>query len=169
MEQSTLLNVGLWSGREKKKREIGMARKRAENRERSTRVPRTGGLSVLHGRRRKPFGTNIVEEVADAVWAMVEREPPDSFILQQVADQCHASWRFRGHTQQENVMANAFWVSVGNNILKRWNTIENDVSKNQSSGDSAVGFPNTSILNLNSADITAYFYDVPNYIILNIL
>ncbi|GFV08710.1 hypothetical protein TNCV_4055941 [Trichonephila clavipes] len=33
MEQSTLLNVDLWSGREKKKRKIGMARKRAENRE----------------------------------------------------------------------------------------------------------------------------------------
>ncbi|GFW25094.1 hypothetical protein TNCV_3155971 [Trichonephila clavipes] len=32
MEQSTFLNVGLWSGHEKKKREIGMARKRAENR-----------------------------------------------------------------------------------------------------------------------------------------
>ncbi|GFT90300.1 hypothetical protein TNCV_702041 [Trichonephila clavipes] len=31
--QCSLSNVGLWSGREKKKREIGMARKRAENRE----------------------------------------------------------------------------------------------------------------------------------------
>ncbi|GFV77869.1 hypothetical protein TNCV_4674631 [Trichonephila clavipes] len=39
MEQSKLLNVDLWSGREKKKREIGMARKRAENRERSLGFP----------------------------------------------------------------------------------------------------------------------------------
>ncbi|GFV47975.1 hypothetical protein TNCV_2295551 [Trichonephila clavipes] len=39
MEQSTFLNVDLWSGREKKKREIGMARKRAENRERSLGFP----------------------------------------------------------------------------------------------------------------------------------
>ncbi|GFV22810.1 hypothetical protein TNCV_2090081 [Trichonephila clavipes] len=39
MEQSTVLNVDLWSGREKKKREIGMARKRAENRERSLGFP----------------------------------------------------------------------------------------------------------------------------------
>ncbi|GFY22201.1 hypothetical protein TNCV_3298441 [Trichonephila clavipes] len=39
MKQSTLLNVNLWSGREKKKREIGMARKRAENRERSLGFP----------------------------------------------------------------------------------------------------------------------------------
>ncbi|GFT19310.1 hypothetical protein TNCV_3263191 [Trichonephila clavipes] len=39
MEQSTLLNVDLWSGREKKKMEIGMARKRAENRERSLWFP----------------------------------------------------------------------------------------------------------------------------------
>ncbi|GFV94255.1 hypothetical protein TNCV_1137101 [Trichonephila clavipes] len=44
MEQSTLLNVDLWSGREKKKREIGMARKRAENRERSLGFP-----GPLHG------------------------------------------------------------------------------------------------------------------------
>ncbi|GFY08527.1 hypothetical protein TNCV_809601 [Trichonephila clavipes] len=39
MEQSTNLNVGLWSGHEKKKREIGMARKRAENREGSLGFP----------------------------------------------------------------------------------------------------------------------------------
>ncbi|GFV41855.1 hypothetical protein TNCV_2958711 [Trichonephila clavipes] len=39
MEQSTLLSVDLWSGREKKKRETGMARKRAENREGSLGFP----------------------------------------------------------------------------------------------------------------------------------
>ncbi|GFT03508.1 hypothetical protein TNCV_2986371 [Trichonephila clavipes] len=39
MEQSTLWNVDLWSGREKKKRKIGMARKRAENREGSLGFP----------------------------------------------------------------------------------------------------------------------------------
>ncbi|GFV00665.1 hypothetical protein TNCV_2950331 [Trichonephila clavipes] len=33
LEQCSLSKVGLWSGREKKKRETGMARKRAENRE----------------------------------------------------------------------------------------------------------------------------------------
>ncbi|GFW28201.1 hypothetical protein TNCV_4499311 [Trichonephila clavipes] len=40
-------------------------------------------------------------------------------------------------------MANAFWVSVRNNISKRWNTTENDVSKNQSSADYAIRLPNT--------------------------
>ncbi|GFV18130.1 hypothetical protein TNCV_169341 [Trichonephila clavipes] len=60
----------------------------------------------------------------------------------------------------ENAMANAFWVSVRNNISKRWNTTENDVSKNQSSADSAIRPPNTSILNSNAADITEYFLDV---------
>ncbi|GFU66285.1 hypothetical protein TNCV_464651 [Trichonephila clavipes] len=39
IEQSTLLSVDLWSGREKKKRETGMARKRAENREGSLGFP----------------------------------------------------------------------------------------------------------------------------------
>ncbi|GFW24212.1 hypothetical protein TNCV_1847711 [Trichonephila clavipes] len=57
---------------------------------------------------------------------------------------------------QENAMANAFWVSVRNNISKRWNTTENDVSKNQSSADSAIRLPNTSTLNSNAADITEY-------------
>ncbi|GFV19026.1 uncharacterized protein TNCV_4759111 [Trichonephila clavipes] len=47
-------------------------------------------------------------------------------------------------TLRENAVANAFWVSVRNNISKRWNTIENDVSKNQSSADSAIRLPNTS-------------------------
>ncbi|GFW62128.1 hypothetical protein TNCV_1685591 [Trichonephila clavipes] len=55
---------------------------------------------------------------------------------------------------KENAMENAFWVSVRNNILKRWNTTENDVSKNQSSVDSEIRLPNTSILNSNAADIT---------------
>ncbi|GFV76818.1 uncharacterized protein TNCV_4730381 [Trichonephila clavipes] len=45
---------------------------------------------------------------------------------------------------RENAMANAFWVSVRNNISKRWNTTENDGSKNQSSADSAIRLPNTS-------------------------
>ncbi|GFW35219.1 uncharacterized protein TNCV_1695341 [Trichonephila clavipes] len=53
-------------------------------------------------------------------------------------------------------MANAFWVSVRNNVSKRWNTTGNDVSKNQSSADSAIRLPNTSILNSNAADITEY-------------
>ncbi|GFX02726.1 hypothetical protein TNCV_2011701 [Trichonephila clavipes] len=70
---------------------------------------------------------------------------------------------------KENAMANAFWVSVRNNISKRWNTTENDVSKNQSSADSAIRLPNTSIPNSNAADITEYFLAVPNYSILNIL
>ncbi|GFW95696.1 hypothetical protein TNCV_19271 [Trichonephila clavipes] len=39
MEQSTLWSVDLWSGRENKKRETGMARKRAENREGSLGFP----------------------------------------------------------------------------------------------------------------------------------
>ncbi|GFU85577.1 hypothetical protein TNCV_5005811, partial [Trichonephila clavipes] len=37
----------------------------------------------------------------------------------------------------ENAMANAFWVSVRSSISNRWNTTENDASKNQSSADSA--------------------------------
>ncbi|GFV48200.1 hypothetical protein TNCV_2345011 [Trichonephila clavipes] len=61
---------------------------------------------------------------------------------------------------RENAMANAFCVSVRNNISKRWNTTENDVSKNQSSADSAIRLPNTSTLNSNAADITEYFLDV---------
>ncbi|GFW26675.1 hypothetical protein TNCV_2850651 [Trichonephila clavipes] len=40
-------------------------------------------------------------------------------------------------------------VAVRNNISKRWNTTENDVSKNESSADSAIRLPNTSILNSN--------------------
>ncbi|GFY19266.1 hypothetical protein TNCV_4226301 [Trichonephila clavipes] len=44
---------------------------------------------------------------------------------------------------RENAMANTFWVSVRNNISKRWNTTENDVFKNQSSADSAIRLPNT--------------------------
>ncbi|GFT69226.1 hypothetical protein TNCV_2253801 [Trichonephila clavipes] len=39
MVQCSLLNVDLLSGREKKKRKIGMARKRAENREGSLGFP----------------------------------------------------------------------------------------------------------------------------------
>ncbi|GFV36492.1 hypothetical protein TNCV_2260111 [Trichonephila clavipes] len=54
MEQSTLLNVGLWSGREKKKREIGMARKRAENRERSLGFP--GFVKPVFTKDSKPLG-----------------------------------------------------------------------------------------------------------------
>ncbi|GFT05827.1 hypothetical protein TNCV_3926041 [Trichonephila clavipes] len=63
-------------------------------------------------------------------------------------------------TPQENAMANAFWVSVRNNISKRWNTTDYDGSKNQSSADSAIRLPNASILNSNAADITEYFLDV---------
>ncbi|GFS49880.1 hypothetical protein TNCV_3676191 [Trichonephila clavipes] len=70
----------------------------------------------------------------------------------------------RHYNVRENAMANTFWVSVRNNISKRWNTIENDVSKNQSSADSAIRLPNTSTLNSNAADITEYFLAVPNYI-----
>ncbi|GFU91622.1 hypothetical protein TNCV_2543841 [Trichonephila clavipes] len=44
---------------------------------------------------------------------------------------------------RENAMANALWVSVRSNISKRWNTTKNDVSKNQSSADSALRLPNT--------------------------
>ncbi|GFW67298.1 hypothetical protein TNCV_3337991 [Trichonephila clavipes] len=82
------------------------------------------------------------------------------------------SWlivKHSGTIDGENAMANAFWVSVRNNISKRWNTTENDVSKNQSSADSAIRLPNTSILNSNAADITECFLAVQNCIILNIL
>ncbi|GFT57105.1 hypothetical protein TNCV_1691531 [Trichonephila clavipes] len=48
-------------------------------------------------------------------------------------------------------------VAVINNSSERWNTTENDVSKNQSSSDTANRLPNTSILNSNVADITEYF------------
>ncbi|GFW58785.1 uncharacterized protein TNCV_379681 [Trichonephila clavipes] len=50
MEQCSLLNVDLWSGREKKKREIGVARKRAENREGSLGFPGRDGqvLNTKH-------------------------------------------------------------------------------------------------------------------------
>ncbi|GFT32242.1 hypothetical protein TNCV_1035071 [Trichonephila clavipes] len=65
-----------------------------------------------------------------------------------------------GGERSEIAMANAFFDSVRNNISKRWNTTEKDVSKNQSSADSAIRLPNTSILNSNAADITEYFLDV---------
>ncbi|GFV94901.1 uncharacterized protein TNCV_1028991 [Trichonephila clavipes] len=45
LEQISVSNVGLLSGREKKKREIGMARKRAENREGSLGFP---GCQVIY-------------------------------------------------------------------------------------------------------------------------
>ncbi|GFT52638.1 hypothetical protein TNCV_3765371 [Trichonephila clavipes] len=54
MEQSTLLSVDLWSGREKKKRKIGMARKRAENRERSLGFP--GFVKPVFTKDSKPLG-----------------------------------------------------------------------------------------------------------------
>ncbi|GFY20800.1 hypothetical protein TNCV_1120341 [Trichonephila clavipes] len=64
------------------------------------------------------------------------------------------------YISQKNAMANALWVSVRNNISKRLNTAENDVSKNQSSADSVIRLPNTSVLNSNAADITEYFLAV---------
>ncbi|GFU66883.1 hypothetical protein TNCV_895191 [Trichonephila clavipes] len=51
MEQCSLLNVDLWSGREKKKRETGMARKRAENREGSL-----GFVKPVFTKDSKPLG-----------------------------------------------------------------------------------------------------------------
>ncbi|GFT60518.1 hypothetical protein TNCV_1966221 [Trichonephila clavipes] len=45
LEQISVSTVGLLSGREKKKREIGMARKRAENREGSLGFP---GLNIFY-------------------------------------------------------------------------------------------------------------------------
>ncbi|GFX94674.1 hypothetical protein TNCV_3089031 [Trichonephila clavipes] len=50
-------------------------------------------------------------------------------------------------------------VSVRSNISKSCTTTENDVSKNQSSADSAIRLPNRSILNSNTADITEYSVD----------
>ncbi|GFU59066.1 hypothetical protein TNCV_2933631 [Trichonephila clavipes] len=52
--QCSLSNVGLWSGREKKKREIGMARKRAENREGSLGFP--GFVKPVFTKDSKPLG-----------------------------------------------------------------------------------------------------------------
>ncbi|GFW70390.1 hypothetical protein TNCV_4915101 [Trichonephila clavipes] len=54
MEQCSLLNVDLWSGREKKKRKIGMARKRAENREGSLGFP--GFVKPVFTKDSKPLG-----------------------------------------------------------------------------------------------------------------
>ncbi|GFU02080.1 hypothetical protein TNCV_837241 [Trichonephila clavipes] len=54
LEQSSLSDVGLWSGREKKKREIGMARKRAENREGSLGFP--GFVKHVFTKDSKPLG-----------------------------------------------------------------------------------------------------------------
>ncbi|GFY12863.1 hypothetical protein TNCV_3074231 [Trichonephila clavipes] len=58
MEQCSLLNVDLWSGREKKKRKIGMTRKRAQNREGSLGFVKpvfTKGSKPL-GRRKRSLG-----------------------------------------------------------------------------------------------------------------
>ncbi|GFX23748.1 hypothetical protein TNCV_3596901 [Trichonephila clavipes] len=54
LEQISLSNVGLWSGREKKKREIGMARKRAENNEGSLGFP--GFVKPVFTKDSKPLG-----------------------------------------------------------------------------------------------------------------
>ncbi|GFW36826.1 hypothetical protein TNCV_4348671 [Trichonephila clavipes] len=45
-------------------------------------------------------------------------------------------------------------VSATDNISKRWNSTENDVSKNQSSADTAIRLLNTSIL--DSADLSSF-------------
>ncbi|GFV81576.1 hypothetical protein TNCV_53001 [Trichonephila clavipes] len=52
--KDTLLNVDLWYGREKKKKEIGMTRKRAENRERSLGFP--GFVTPVFTKDSKPLG-----------------------------------------------------------------------------------------------------------------
>ncbi|GFW55071.1 peptidase A2 domain-containing protein [Trichonephila clavipes] len=54
LDQISVSNVGLWSGREKKKREIGMARKRAENREGSLGFP--GFVKPVFTKDSKPLG-----------------------------------------------------------------------------------------------------------------
>ncbi|GFW95688.1 hypothetical protein TNCV_19191 [Trichonephila clavipes] len=54
LEQIALSNMGLWSGREKKKREIWMARKRAENREGSLGFP--GFVKPVFTKDSKPLG-----------------------------------------------------------------------------------------------------------------
>ncbi|GFT26538.1 hypothetical protein TNCV_3603851 [Trichonephila clavipes] len=54
LEQISVSNVGLLSGREKKKREIGMARKRAENREGSLGFP--GFVKPMFTKDSKPLG-----------------------------------------------------------------------------------------------------------------
>ncbi|GFU76333.1 hypothetical protein TNCV_285331 [Trichonephila clavipes] len=55
LEQISVSNVGLLSGREKKKREIGMARKRAENREGSLGFPRVR-VNPVFTKECKPLG-----------------------------------------------------------------------------------------------------------------
>ncbi|GFX39882.1 glutamate receptor ionotropic, kainate 3 [Trichonephila clavipes] len=55
-------------------------------------------------------------------------------------------------------------VAMRNNIYKRWNTTENDISKKQPFADTAIRLPNTSILTASITDETEYFHDVPNYI-----
>ncbi|GFU90652.1 hypothetical protein TNCV_2092491 [Trichonephila clavipes] len=54
LEQISVSNVGLLSGREKKKREIGVARKRAENREGSLGFP--GFVNPVFTKDSKPLG-----------------------------------------------------------------------------------------------------------------
>ncbi|GFW15637.1 hypothetical protein TNCV_3581351 [Trichonephila clavipes] len=52
-------------------------------------------------------------------------------------------------------------VATRNNIPKRWNTTENDASENQPSATTAIRLSNTSV-----SDKTAYFLDVPSYVII---
>ncbi|GFW79951.1 hypothetical protein TNCV_3899521 [Trichonephila clavipes] len=54
LEQCSLSKIGLWSGREKKKRETGMARKRDENREGSLGFP--GFVKPVFTKDSKPPG-----------------------------------------------------------------------------------------------------------------
>ncbi|GFX67652.1 hypothetical protein TNCV_3933941 [Trichonephila clavipes] len=81
-------------------------------------------------------GFQTYEPETPSVIPCVKKEPPDSNRVE--GESVENTKR-----ERENVMANAFWVSVRNNISKRWNTTENYVSKNQSSADSAIRLPNT--------------------------
>ncbi|GFW82259.1 hypothetical protein TNCV_3817401 [Trichonephila clavipes] len=110
-----------------------------------------------------------VQEKSDSVDSLYEGESNSNDESNKGSSNADAFSVLETAMECENAISNAFWDSVRSNISKRWNTTENDVSKNQSLADSALRLPNSSILNSNAADITEYFLDVPNYIILNIL
>ncbi|GFU35914.1 hypothetical protein TNCV_4030241 [Trichonephila clavipes] len=65
LEQISVFNVGLWSGREKKKREIGMARKRAENREGSLGFPGFVKPMFTKDNHHQPQNSTSVAELAN--------------------------------------------------------------------------------------------------------
>ncbi|GFU30393.1 hypothetical protein TNCV_2717141 [Trichonephila clavipes] len=96
IEQSTLLSVGLWSGREKEEKENGLARKRAENREGSLGFP--GFVKPVFTKDSKPLGRR-----KRSLGAPRERETRTH--LKKVSPRGKFSWKLRLRRQSESTFS----------------------------------------------------------------